>query len=170
MKTWRPNQTRRWGRWAVVAAGAEDNSEHPVEGAIPLIEHARRTDRPSMSATSSRKVMERIVAGLALSIAFIVMASIFVPHATKADDQSVDPHHGLTSLGSVENVRYIVDIYATQVGPRYTVTEKRSGERVAVLMDADRVQANFPDLPLPEMDMGPTQLMLADPAVDMPRH
>ena len=74
-----------------------------------------------MSQAASKRIMERVVAGICLAFAFLVMASIFSPDSTKADDHghhdghhdhlhSTDPHAGLTALGSLQDDRYIVRI------------------------------------------------------------
>jgi hypothetical protein len=142
-------------------------------------------------------LMERLIAGITLTIAFLVMASVFVPDQSQAghdasqhqgtagpesDDSaaeaaappgaaaesatfSTDPHAGLRSLGSLESSRYLVEIYSTELGPRYSVYERTSGKELAVLMDPEKIARHFPDLPLPAMDFsGPTHLMLLDQA------
>jgi hypothetical protein len=131
--------------------------------------------------------MQRLLAGLALIGAFLVMASVFVPLDTGAEPlvpltpfephipspqseldgsappwPSVDPHEGLRSLGSLEQGSYIVFIYATEGGPRYTVYERSNNQEIATLLSAERVQELFPELPLPSIDFsGPRQIMLA---------
>lgn len=124
--------------------------------------------------------LQRILATVALGLAFIVMASIFVPFESTAQDsdvtiprsmtpgqdrvESTDPHEGLGSLGRLERNCYHVHIYATDLGPRYSVYDAASGKELAVLLTAERVAALFPELPLPSMEFGaPIQLMHVDP-------
>lgn len=128
--------------------------------------------------------MQRFLAGAALVAAFLVMASVFVPldtgaepsgspavpslpddfHAERMDKPaarpSVDPHADLRSIGSVEQASYIVYIYSTESGPRYTIYDREADEELAALLSAERVQELFPQLPLPEIDFSaPVQLM-----------
>ena len=121
--------------------------------------------------------MERVIAGVTMFIAFLVMASIFVPDPSHAwqvavpgvDGQpseyfSTDPHEGLPMLGSVEQVRYAVEIYGTELGPRYSVYDTETGESLGVLMTDEQVGMRFPDLPVADFDFsGPSVLMLAEP-------
>lgn len=123
---------------------------------------------------------QRILATAVLGVAFIGMASIFVPFNSQAQDGgtfgprdsahqaspsfSTDPHEGLGSLGTLEQHCYHVHIYATDVGPRYSVYDSVTGEELAVLLNAERVAELFPDVPLPTMEFGaPMQLMHTDP-------
>jgi hypothetical protein len=116
--------------------------------------------------------MERIVAGIALGVTFLVTASVFVPDDIHAEDDrspadpwpSVDPHLGLPSLGELEDDHYLLLIHATDDGPRYSVYDRRDGAELGVLLTAEQVHTRFGDLPLPELDAGgDTALMLADP-------
>jgi hypothetical protein len=62
--------------------------------------------------------LERIFAGVGLCLAFVLMASIFAPDRTQAEEKerrslepsgepSADPHAGLFSLGTIEDDRYV---------------------------------------------------------------
>ena len=122
--------------------------------------------------------MERLIAGITLCIAFLVMASIIVPDPTAAHDEgfesttdgqppldvpTTDPHEGLVSLGSLESRGYFVEFYATSVGPRYTVCDGEGAE-LGILLSAEQVAEHFPELPLPQVDFSATStIMLAEP-------
>ena len=124
--------------------------------------------------------MERLIAGITLGLAFLVMASIFVPERTHAGGEtghetpagSTDPHQGLRSLGTLEDDCYRVTIYATTHGPRFSVSDRYEGRELGALLTADQVGRYFPDLLLPGMDFSaPMHLMLVDPdAARMPGH
>lgn len=159
-------------------------------------------------------VMERLVAGITLGLAFVVMASIIVPDHSAADDGgdashgvhgihapapdvasshhggasdhapaghpahaptpssggSVDAHEGLRPLGSLESRGFIIDFYATSVGPRYTVCDA-SGEELGTLLSLEQIEQHFPELPLPGLDFSgdglsaTSTIMLAEPDV-----
>ena len=129
----------------------------------------------------------RIAAGVALGVSFVLMASVFVPHGSRADLMppappapsiplappessallSVDPHEGLRSLGSIVNDCYLINLYAGEGGPWYSVFDARDGRELGTLLTAEKVAAWFPELPIPGMASDGT-LMLADPARDMP--
>ena len=122
--------------------------------------------------------MERVVAGVCLTIAFIVMASIISPGGSHAEGTD-GPHHGaahpigassnahagLPSLGVIEDGDYRIEIYATSEGPRYSLFELESGEEVGTLLSLEKVTEWFPDLHLPEMNRqdGTGPIMMADP-------
>lgn len=147
--------------------------------------------------------MERLIATITLIIAFIVMASIFIPDRTVAgpsrsmhaphddgehapaatshdpapaheivhhdafDSFSTDPHHGLTSLGSIEDECYRVNIWVTDLGARYSVHEAVTGELLGTLLTAEQVAAQFPEFDLPTIDFSaPSTLMMAEPHED----
>jgi hypothetical protein len=119
--------------------------------------------------------MERVIAGICLTIAFVVMASVFTPGGSHAEDDqrhaadlirnSADAHAGLPSLGVIEDDVYRVEIYATDHGPRYTIFDLEQGLEVGTLLTLDTASARFPDLRLPDMNRhdvsGP--VMMADP-------
>ncbi len=117
--------------------------------------------------------MERIVAGVAMCIAFVVMASVFSPapsHGelhpegeTHHEPASVDPHEDLLSLGSIEHGRFMVRMWSTTRGPRYSVYDIADGTELGVLLSLEQVDVQFPELDLGSLDHG-TKLMLAEPA------
>jgi len=118
--------------------------------------------------------MSRLIAGVTLGIAFLIMASIITPHDTTASDKpgnihtdnlpSTDPHYGLPSMGSIESLQYIVEMYRTDVGPRYSVRNREDGEIIATLRTAKQIEQEFPDIPLAKMDFSHSAtLMMVDP-------
>jgi hypothetical protein len=132
--------------------------------------------------------IERLVAGTILCLAFLVMASIIVPAPTQAGAQresapgveplsamapgpagppfSTDPHDGLRALGTLERSGCMVTIFATTLGPRFTIRDLENGEELGTLLDAQQVHAAFPDLDLPRLDFSADEdrsLMLAEP-------
>lgn len=123
--------------------------------------------------------MVRRVLAVALFLgAFAVMGSIFSPAFTRAGDDgassrrspatsiSTDPHAGLRSLGSLEGGRYVIRMYATEQGARYSVYDQ-SGAELGVLLTPEQVQQRFEDLPLPAIEFDvPQQLMTAERASD----
>jgi len=130
-----------------------------------------------MSPTPS-PIVEKLVAGLALAFAFIVMASIFTPapsvaHGDRrghdAADGSTDPHEGLAMLGSLEGERLIIRIYGTDIGPRYSVYDARTDEELSVLITAERIAEWYPEVNLPAIQFDSAgHLMLADPEPEIP--
>jgi hypothetical protein len=121
---------------------------------------------------------ERIVTILGLCIAFALMASIFAPDWTQAEEDhsrraepagepGTDPHVGLFSLGIIEDDRYEVHIYAGEFGPLYSIYDAADGHEVAVLLDAEEVAEWFPELPIPAMGFpADAPVGLADPESD----
>jgi hypothetical protein len=116
-----------------------------------------------------------VLIGSTLAIAFLVMASIFVPEFSQADSNqpgritlkdgdSTDPHLQFVAMGTIEDDQYRVEVYGGGDQPRYTVYDATDGRELGVLMTADEVAAWFPDLPLPDMDFDTDGvLMLAEP-------
>ncbi len=109
--------------------------------------------------------MERLIAGITLAIALVVMASVFSPHRTLAEDHSEtdnvqhetalpteDPHSDFQALGTLEHRRFTVHVYSHNQEPRYTVCDNEDGTELGVLMTADEVAEWFPELPIPEID------------------
>jgi hypothetical protein len=128
-----------------------------------------------MTKISTR--IERIVAGLVLGVAFLVMASIIVPHDTQAtpsehavaqpdahrgaasniarttsDINSTDAHEGLFEIGSIESTCYLVRIYTGEAQPLYTVIDITDGRELGTLLTAEEVETYFPDLPINTME------------------
>jgi hypothetical protein len=114
----------------------------------------------------------RVLVALLMATAFLVMASIFAPLPSDADDvlftpstplPSTDPHHGLPCIGTLEDRMYHVRAFATDGGPRYSIYDVQ-GEELAVLMSAERVAEMFPELQLPDLDFSaPSQIMMVEP-------
>ena len=130
----------------------------------------------NLKHTMTSPVFHRVLAGLGLGSAFLIMASVFSPDRMMAQTspssqrpapvvESTDPHEGLQSLGSVESATHVVKVFATASGPRYSVYTK-DGVELGVLMSAEQVNRYFPELQLPDSDFGvPTE---ADDAVTGP--
>lgn len=139
-----------------------------------------------MNTISSKA--ERIIAGFVLGVAFLVMASIIVPHDTQASesdrqaparfarsaplaDGSVDAHAGLVEMGSIESSCYLVRIYGGGSQPLYTVFDIADGRELGTLLTVEQVESRFPDLPLSTIQfdgtnssmLGPHAIMSADP-------
>lgn len=119
--------------------------------------------------------IERLLVIVSLTLAFLFMASIFVPDESRAgnaqiaDDPgtfgpSVDAHGGLSSLGEIKGVRHTVKIFATSDGPRYTIFDT-DGVEIGTLLSMRQVIRHFgDDLPLGEFQAdAPVQLMHAEP-------
>jgi len=116
----------------------------------------------NLKNTMTSPVFHRVLAGLGLGSAFLIMASVFSPDRMMAQSTpsalrpsagrgSTDPHAGLQSLGSVESATHAVKIFATEDGPRYSVYSI-DGVELGVLMSAEQVHRFFPELQLPETD------------------
>lgn len=122
-----------------------------------------------------------------MSAAFLIMASVFVPLQSGADDgwrlsgermstdesrtprHSTDPHEGLKSLGSFEHNKYHIRVFATDGGPRFSIYDAQSEAEIAALLSAKRVTELFPEIPLDGIDFSapdsaPVQIMLAEPS------
>lgn len=113
-------------------------------------------DKATMMA--SNHLVRDIVAATTLLVAFLLMASIFVPAPLAArgvDAQAVSAAHStdgqasLRSLGRLENEQYTVNIYATPAGPLYSVYTP-DGVALATLITAAEVSDRFSDLKLPD--------------------
>ncbi len=116
--------------------------------------------------------LERLIAAAALGVAFLFMASVFVPDFIQAQPRersAAGPgsaHTGLRSLGSIEDDRYLVHIFSGPDAPLYSVYDRADGTELGVLMTAELAADRFPDLPIPSMDFGVgSPIMLADPDV-----
>lgn len=132
-------------------------------------------DKPDMKRISTR--IERIVAGLVLGVAFLVMASIIVPADTQATytdhshsgpvnhaggsapvnrhsdnntSHSAEPTASLKEIGTIESSCYLVRIYAGDTQPLYTVIDLTDGSTLGSLMTAEDVDSSFPDLQIME--------------------
>lgn len=118
--------------------------------------------------------MQRLVAAIALGIAFVVMASVFAParsSGTEGDaaDQGSTAVSVSGSLGVIEDDRYLIAIDATEHGPRYSVHRASDGALLDALLTAREVAELYPDVPISDLSASSkTTLMLADPHRDMP--
>ena len=108
------------------------------------------------------------------------MASVFTPGSSQAEfakpasdlehlnspykSHSASPYTGMTSLGRIEGTQYNVEIFATTIGPRFSVCGI-DGQELATLMTRKQVTRYFgEDLPLPDLQANsPLQLMHAEP-------
>lgn len=119
--------------------------------------------------------IERLLVIVSLSLAFLFMASVFVPSQSQAGNaqieadpgtslRSVDAHDGLASLGEITGVRHTVKIFATSEGPRYSIFDT-DGVEIGTLLSIRQVTRHFgDDLPLGEFQAdAPLQLMHAEP-------
>ena len=119
--------------------------------------------------------VERLLVGLVLAIAFLFMASVFVPGSSRAQfvgeegeaasgAYSAVAHEGLLSLGELESPQYRVKVFATTSGPRYNVFDSH-GVELGTLLTSEEVAHWFgEDLPLPKLRADtPQQLMHAEP-------
>ncbi len=103
-----------------------------------------------------RRVLNQGLAVIGLIVAFLVMASIFVPKKLSAHEdqdafwaaQSTEAIEGARSLGRVEGRQYTVEIVTSPAGPLYTVYD-RDGRLLAERLTAEQVAEQFEGLPLP---------------------
>jgi hypothetical protein len=150
-----------------------------------------------MSHQTHGNLIKRIAITVALGVAFIVMASIFRPERSTAGNNqrrqrpapkavptsepaqpslnasdglallSADAHAGLRSLGVIETGRYLVAIFATDLGPRYTIFDAQSQHELGTLLSAEQLSQLLPEVDLTSVDFSvPTDqqpLMLAEP-------
>ncbi len=139
---------------------------------IRLTRRVETADKPPMKWMKwTSALTRRSLAVGALALGFLVMASVFVPDRIRAGEGvgsgrsgSTDPHKSLLALGTIEDDSYLVRIFATPDGPRYSVYDTIDGSELGVLLTEEQVAKWFPDLPLPTMDfdaLGP--LMLTEP-------
>ena len=93
-------------------------------------------------------VFRRLLIVACFGTAFVVMASIFVPIGSQAEVAARIPR-GARSLGRLESSRYVVEIFATTEGARYTVYG-RDGSVMGQMLTADQVAARFDGLDIPD--------------------
>jgi hypothetical protein len=116
-------------------------------------------------------VIGRVLGGIALAAGFLFMASVFVPDFTQAgqddgnrapapaqtvttqDAPPADPHADLLLIGTIEDDAYVLRVYATDGGARYSVFD-HDGRALGTLLTAEEVVQQFPELPVPAMDYG----------------
>ena len=150
--------------------GGADRSGRVLIGLSPARPLADNAAMARFSAT-----LGRLLVIVSLTLAFLFMASIFVPSQSQAGNAevandpgpslpSVDAHAGLTSLGELKGVRHTVKIFATPEGPRYTILNT-DGVEIGTLLSMRQVIRHFgDDLPLEEFQAdAPVQLMHAEP-------
>lgn len=144
-------------------------------GVVPLKSRPPAVDGPFMQRY--RPILERVAAGVVLSLMFLLMASVFVPEPSLAHTdngvrrggtaESVEPiaprnaidavtvesaHASLTPLGVLEAGPYRIQIMATEDGPRYTVRRTADDAVLGLLLTPWQVEERFPTLPLPNLD------------------
>ncbi|MCC6322788.1 MAG: hypothetical protein IT438_15295 [Phycisphaerales bacterium] len=159
--------------------------------------HARETVHPSLAlphaaddeTAPSTRLWARVGVGAAGGAAFLLLASVFDPGHSSANDNHVPgvidlARHraasatevlrrahpqGWPTLGMLEGAEYLVIVHASPSGPRYTVCNT-IGEVLATDLAADDVYRSFPELDIPGMLLDPEAndgsppMMLADPA------
>lgn len=155
---------------------------------MSLIRSPPPADNRRMSVHPQPQILKRIALTLGLGAAFIVMASVFSPERTRASDNvrspsssrelrrnsnppaddSADAHQGLRSLGEIESGKYAISIFATDQGPRYTITEIDGGEEIGTLLTPAQIEQLLPELDLKSLDFsassGDAQVMsIAEP-------
>lgn len=155
---------------------------------MPLTRLQMPADNSRMGQPQQQtQILKRIAITVGLGIAFIMMASIFTPDRSRASDDlprnrtpraraaeradaapSADAHEGLNSLGVFETGRYAIAIYSTDLGPRYTIIARDSGEELGTLLTSEQVQQLLPEIDLNAIDFSATSdtqqtLMLAEP-------
>lgn len=127
------------------------------------------------------QIIPRLLTAIALAIGFLFMASVFTPVQSQAEfksttsqlsqpsssnnkNYSTSPYTGMTSLGRIEGTIYTVEIFATPIGPRFSVWGL-DGQELATLMTRKQVTRYFgEDLPLHDLQANsPLQLMHAEP-------
>ena len=120
--------------------------------------------------------IERLLVAVVFALAFLFMASVFVPTRSQAQRRndpsnastgqySTNAHEGLKLLGELESRQYRVKVFATAAGPRYSVVDRVNGEELGTLMTAEQIARHFgEELNLPEMQAGALHgLMYVDP-------
>jgi len=168
----------------VIMIGLLARLTSPPSGDFCLTCRSHDADTVNMehSPTTSRVVMERVIAVAALGIALIVMGSIIVPsespagsseaegdhsssgsdHAPGVDqaeegerhsaEHSSAAGHDLPNIGIFEGRRYRIAMFATDVGVRYTVIDATTGETLGELLSLKQAKQWFPDASLWDTD------------------
>ena len=104
----------------------------------------------------SRRIVRSVLVGTALGVAFLFMASIFVPGQSQADSEtlpgvpdplSTESMEAMRPLGRIEGKLYTVEAFSTPSGPLFTIFD-RHGNELAPLLTPDQVAERYPDLPL----------------------
>ncbi len=127
--------------------------------------------------STPRLRLQRVLTILACGVAFIAMASVFVPFDSQGvpsfppdaendvhpegEFASVDPHDGLARIGTLEDSCYLVKIYATAREPRYSIYDRIDGRELGVLLSEEQVSEWFPEIPLRDAEFeAPKKYML----------
>jgi hypothetical protein len=103
----------------------------------------------------SRKFVNSGLVAVGLIVAFLFMASIFVPKSIEAGEPPESVAHSsaergsLPLLGQLESQQFTVRIYGSPSRPLYSVYD-RNGRELASLLEPEQVAARFPELPLPD--------------------
>ncbi len=97
----------------------------------------------------SPRLTHQLLIGAGLVTAFVVMASIFVPARSQAEGDGADLG-AAQSLGRLESGRYVIEIFATPQGARYTISGG-NGSVLARGLSADQVAERFEGLELPHI-------------------
>lgn len=92
--------------------------------------------------------LRQLLIGAGCALAFVVMASIFVPAHLRAGEGTGSQGGGV-SLGRLENGRYVIEIFASPSGARYTVST--GGKVLGHMLTARQVAERFEGLPLPDV-------------------
>lgn len=116
------------------------------------------TDIESMKLDLAHLPLKKLAVAATLVVAFLFMASIFVPGRLQADEEPSSPPppalssevlDNLLPLGHIEGLHYTIDVYATPTGPLYTVHDS-SGFTVGELLTPGQIAQRFPDITLPD--------------------
>lgn len=79
---------------------------------------------------------------------------IDLPHTVdRSQASSTDPHEDLPLIGSLEQREYVVRIYSTPIGVRYSVFD-HAGTTLGVLLTAEEVERWFEDIDLTDLQAG----------------
>jgi len=164
---------------------------------IGLTRSANPADERGMS--NSPFNMQRLVAALVLTVAFLIVAAVITPgqteghdlvdHGEHHHDQPQDTHangHHLGSsstsdafttvetsdvaLGTIEGVFHCADVLSTLDGPRFTIRDTSTNRIIAECLTDHEVRQSFPDIPLNTHDGGETTLMMHLDRIGSPAH
>ena len=83
-----------------------------------------------------------------------MIKSASTPTNAVTPDDSTNPYEGLQSLGSIELRQYTIRIFATELGPRYSIFDNVSGTELGTLLSVEQANRAFPDLQLPALEFG----------------
>lgn len=115
-------------------------------------------DIACMKLDLSRPQLRKLAIAGTLAVAFLFMASIFVPGRLQAGDAegvqtppvlSSEILDTLVPLGQIESDRYVVKFFATPNGPLYSVHDL-DGRPLAEHLTPAQIAHRYPDLALPD--------------------